>query len=179
MVSQTDTQSAAGPPEPTAEEVIDVLEARLGEEGLQRLVADCLRAADRRQAVELIHASLGMVRLSAAADRGRMGRLLVEGLRRRRAAVLDVVQSIARQPFDRKASPEQRKELDEAVDGLNQARGDQAEKGAARRRETAGRVVAAIRAVLEFGEARRLVLVNAFPDTLDPMLEALGDEPGA
>ena len=78
--------------QPDAAELITHLEERLGADGLKSLVVGCLRASDRSRAVQVINAAVGNIRLPASTDRGRMGRLIMEGLGRRRETVLDAVQ---------------------------------------------------------------------------------------
>ncbi len=167
-------EAAAAEPDPL--QVLELLHGRLGEDGIRKLVADCLRATDRGRAVQLINASLGTVKLSASADRGRMGRILTDGLLRRRAPVLDVVQSLSRDPFELKADQAARERLDKAVDDLNAARGKGGATAEKKVKAAAAEVAAAVRAVLEPDDARRLILLNAFPDTLEAMLEATGGE---
>ena len=169
-------QTERTPSEPDPAKVMEQLRGRLGEDGIRKLVADCLRQTDRLRAVQLINASLGTVKLSASADRARMGRILAEGLLKHRAPVLEVVQTLSRDPFEVKADQEAKERLDRAVDALNTAR---TKSGAAAEKQTmegAAEVAAAIRAVLEPEDARRLILLNAFPDTLDAMLEAAGTQ---
>jgi hypothetical protein len=102
-----------------------------------------------------------------------MGRIIMEGLGRRREAVLDAVQTLSRDPFEWKAEAPVQKRLDEAVDELNKAR--EKDGGDDAKRAAAGKVVGALRDVLDPDETRRLVLLNAFPDVLDHMLGALED----
>jgi hypothetical protein len=163
------------PPEniaqPDAVELITNLEERLGEDGFKALVVECLRASDRGRAVQVINAAVGTVRLPGSTDRGRMGRLIMEGLGRRRETFLDAIQTLSRDPFEWKAKEENHRSLDEAVDELNKSReGEGNDDGS---RVAAGKVVNALREVLEADETRRLLLLNAFPDVLDHMMAAL------
>jgi hypothetical protein len=169
-----DQDAASAPAEPDPAEVLELLHQRLGEDGIRKLVADCLRATDRLRAVQLINASVGAVKLSASADRGRMGRILAEGLARRRAPVLEVIQTLSRDPFEMKADQAAKERLDKAVDTLNTARGKSGAAADKKKHAAASEVAAAIRAVLEPEDARRLILLNAFPDILDVMLDAAG-----
>ncbi len=159
--------------QPDAAELITHLEERLGTDGLKSLVVGCLRASDRSRAVQVINAAVGNIRLPANTDRGRMGRLIMEGLGRRRETVLDAVQTLSRDPFEWKAEAPTQKLLDEAVDELNKAREGDGDDEA--KRVAAGKVVSALQDVLDPEETRRLVLLNAFPDVLDHMLAALQD----
>ena len=104
-----------------------------------------------------------------------MGRLIQDGLTRRRPQVLEVLQTLARDPFEWKADTEAQERLDAAVDELNTARQQDGEAGLASRQEAAGKVAGILKEVLEADEARRLVLLNAFPDVLDLLLERLQD----
>ena len=165
-------QDGSAPAEPDSVEIIDALFRRVGEDGVRKLVTECLRSVSRARAVEVINSNLGTVRLAPSADRGRMGRILNEGLQRRRGPVLDVLQTLSRDPFDGKADADAHDRLDEAVNDLNAARGASSGEGEEKKREAAGRVAAALREALEPEEARRLILFNAFPDTVDFMLEA-------
>jgi hypothetical protein len=168
-------QDGPAPPEPDPGDLIDALFKRVGEGGVRKLVTECLRSVPRARAVEVINSNLGTVRLAPSADRGRMGRLLNEGLHRRRGPVLDVLQTLSRDPFDGKADADAHDRLDAAVNDLNAARGESSGEGDEKKREAAGRVAAALREALEPEEARRLILFNAFPDTVDFMLEG-GEE---
>jgi hypothetical protein len=141
------------------------------------MVTECLRSVPRARAVEVINSNLGTVRLAPSADRGRMGRILNEGLQRRRGPVLDVLQTLSRDPFDGKADSDVHDRLDGAVNDLNAARGEVSAGGEEKKREAAGRVAAALRQVLAPEEARRLILFNAFPDTVEYMLETGDEEP--
>jgi hypothetical protein len=171
-------QAGSVPAEPDPGELIDALFERVGEDGVRKLVTECLRSVPRVRAVEVINSNLGTVRLAPSADRGRMGRLLNEGLQRRRGPVLDVLQTLSRDPFDGKAGSDIHDRLDEAVNDLNAARGTSSGESEEKKREAAGRVAAVLREVLEPDEARRLILFNAFPDTVDFMLEP-GDGPSS
>jgi hypothetical protein len=157
--------------QPDAAELIAHLEERLGQDGLKALVVDCLRASDRVRAVQVINAAVGTVRLPASTDRGRMGRLIMEGLGRRRDTVLDAVQTLSRDPFEWKAEAPIQQRLDEAVDELNKSREPDGDDEA--KRTAAVKVVGVLRDVLDADETRRLLLLNAYPDVLDHMLAAL------
>ncbi|MFQ5766391.1 MAG: hypothetical protein ACE5ID_00175 [Acidobacteriota bacterium] len=159
--------------EPQADELLEALFKRLGNEGVAELVGACLKAANRVQIIKLINDSVGTLRLPAGTDRGRMKRLLVDGLNRRRHVVLDVLQAVSRAPFDLKAKEDARKNLDAAVVRLNKARKDETPKGAARRKEAVRKLAGVLCRVMEAGEARRLIHLNAFPDTVDDLLECV------
>jgi hypothetical protein len=163
------------PAEPDSREVIEALYDRLGEDGVRQAVTACLRAVNRARAIEVINENLGTVRLASSADRGRMGRLLVEGLQRRRGPVLDVLQTLSRDLFDERADSGARERLDQAVDDLNAARGPASEGEEEKKRKAAGQVAAVLSDVLKPEEARRLILFNAFPDTIDVILAAAGE----
>ncbi len=156
-----------------AGDLIQALEERLGADGIQQLVSQCLRSSDRARAIQVINAAVGNVRLPASTDRGRMGRLIMEGLGKRREAVLDAIQTLSRDPFEWQAQPAVQERLDQAVDALNKAREDKAGAGGKQLKAAAADVVKVLREVLGEEEARRLVLLNAFPDVVDHMLAAL------
>ena len=84
--------------QPDAEELIQHLEKRLGLDGLKSLVSQCLKESNRMRAIQVINAAVGTVRLPASTDRGRMGRLIMEGLGKRRESVLDAIQTLTRDP---------------------------------------------------------------------------------
>ena len=159
--------------EPPAAEVIDALYARMDKDGVRDLIGQCLRAVPRVRAVDLVNTYLTTVKLGLSADRGRMVRLLAEGIERRRPQVLEALQAIARDPFELKAPEETKDGLDAAIEELNRAR---AETSRGERQKNAAREVAAlVKDALEPDEARRLILLNAFPDVLDDMLGVLDE----
>ncbi len=160
-------------PEPPAEEVINALYARMSEDGVRELIGQCLRAVPRVRAVDLVNTHLPAVKLGRTADRGRMVRLLAEGIHRRRAAVLEAVQAIARDPFELKAPEEAKNSLDAAIEELNRARAEVSDDE--RKRNAVREVAAVVKENLEPDEARRLILFNAFPDVIDDMLGVLDE----
>jgi hypothetical protein len=151
---------------------MDGLHARLGATGLRALIAACLHAIERGQAVTFMNSSLGTIRLPASTDRGRMTRLLLDGVERRSEPVLDVLQTLARTPFESKASEAQREKLETAIEALNGARHADTSGGEDLKR-AAAQVVAVLSEVISPEEARRMVHLNAFPDTLDVLLAAV------
>ena len=161
------------PPEPPAREVIDALFARLGETGVRDFVSAALKASDRASTVVWVNSTFRAVKLPADADRGRMSRLILQGLEHRSPGALDAIQGIARQPFERTATPEQGAELEKGIAAINAARGLEAGQSAAALRKAARAVADALLAVIDAETARRMVLFNAFPDTVDPLLEAI------
>lgn len=160
-------------PEPPAAEVIDALYARMNEGGMRDLIGQCLRAVPRVRAVDLVNTYLPTVKLGISADRGRMVRLLTEGVERRRPQVLEALQAIARDPFELKAPDDTKDGLDAAIEELNRARAEAAQ--GERRKRAAREVATLVKGALEPDEARRLLLLNAFPDVLDDMLGVLDD----
>lgn len=170
----TPDEIPANTAQPDAEELIVHLEKRLGTDGLKSLVSKCLKESNRMRAIQVINAAVGTVRLPANTDRGRMGRLIMEGLGKRRETVLDAIQTLTRDPFEWKAKGDMQQRLDKAVDSLNKARDDKEGK-AAEKKKAATEVVGILREVMEPEETQRLVMLNAFPDVLDDMLAALED----
>lgn len=137
-------------------------------------VTAALRSADRPSTVLWINSTFRAVKLPPNADRGRMGRLIVQGLEHRSHGALDAIQGIARQPFERTATPDQGAALEKGIAAVNEARGLPAEQSAKKLRAAARDVAVALLAVIDAESARRMILFNAFPDTVDPLLEAIG-----
>ncbi|MFQ5720697.1 MAG: hypothetical protein ACE5IK_14250 [Acidobacteriota bacterium] len=158
-------------PEPPVESMVNALIARVGEEGVYTLIAECLRAVPRIRAVDLVNTHLPTVKLGLSADRGRMARLLSDGVSRRRPAVLEALQAIARDPFELKAPEEAKDGLDAAIEELNRARSDTS--NVERKQQAAREVGSLVKEALEPDEAHRLILLNAFPDVVDDMLSVL------
>jgi len=162
--------------DPASREGVKRLVAMFDADGQLQLIRDCLRAVSRVHAVQIFNQHVIGLRLPSTADRGRMTTMLKSILRAGRPDAYECLQSLSSYQVEEALTDQQYEGYTEAVEALNEA----AESGDAGKIETAAApVIDALRGALDDQTIRRYIILQALPETLDPLLKTLDGGPAA